>query len=112
MKRKYYFAITPLILGIGCFVIFNIIGTDMTSDGTLIESFGFIPVGFLLITIGLIVSTTISTIGIFHNPLQFDKWIFGLSWGFIILISLYFLASMSYLSGRARMEISQSVLVQ
>lgn len=112
MKNKYYFAIILFILGVGCFVTYSIIGSQIASDGTLIESFGFIPVGFLLIAIALIVSVTISTVVIFHNPLKFDKWIFGLSWGFIILISLYFLASMSYLSERARMEISQPVLVQ
>jgi|GEM_PF-5181129 len=112
MKNKYYFAIIPFILGVGCFITFSVIGSEIAPDGTLIESFGFIPVGFLLIAIALIVSVITSTVAIFHNPLKFDKWVFGLSGGFIILISLYFSASMSYLSERARMEISQPVLVQ
>ena len=110
MKRKYYFAIIPCILGVGCFITFSVIGSEIAPDGTLIESFGFIPVGFLLIAVALIASVIISTVAIFHNPLKFDKWVFGLSWGFIILISLYLFASVSHLSERARIEISQPAL--
>jgi len=105
MKNKYYFAVVPFFLGIGCFLAFNIIGSTIDSDGTLIEPFGLIPIGFLFIAISLIFAIIVSAIALFHNPLKFDIWVFGLSAGITALVSLYLFISISYLSERARIEI-------
>ncbi|MCY6356345.1 DUF3955 domain-containing protein [Clostridium sp. ZS2-4] len=42
------------IMGFGCFVAFNIIGSEVAPDGTLIEPFGLLPIGYLFIAIGII----------------------------------------------------------
>ena len=44
--KKYLFTITIFILGVVCFASYNIIGSEIAPDGTLIEPFGLIPIGF------------------------------------------------------------------
>ncbi|MGF9964787.1 DUF3955 domain-containing protein [Bacillus rhizoplanae] len=52
--KKYILALIPFILGIGCIVSFNIIGSTVASDGTLVEPFYLLPMGYSLVAIGII----------------------------------------------------------
>ncbi|MDO7205447.1 DUF3955 domain-containing protein [Paraclostridium bifermentans] len=45
--KKYLLTIITFILGVACFVSYNIIGSEIAPDGTLIEPFGLMPIGFL-----------------------------------------------------------------
>ncbi|WP_270942388.1 DUF3955 domain-containing protein [Romboutsia lituseburensis] len=105
--KKYLFTITPFILGIICFVAFNIIGSEVAPDGTLVEPFGLIPIGFLLISISLISSFILSTWALFHNPTKIDKIAFGVSLALILLSASYLFLSFSYLHSLDMKEISK-----
>jgi uncharacterized membrane protein len=61
MKKKYLLSSTPIVLGFLCFIIKSIIGSEVAPDGTLIEPFFLIPVGYLFI-IGGIISLVITAI--------------------------------------------------
>lgn len=50
--KKYTLAL--ILLGIGCIVSFNIIGSTVASDGTLVEPFYLLPMGYSLVAIGII----------------------------------------------------------
>lgn len=54
MKKIYLIPLVPLILGLCCFVAFNIIGSKVAPDGTLIEPFFLIPIGWMLILVGFV----------------------------------------------------------
>nr|WP_312986142.1 DUF3955 domain-containing protein [Clostridioides sp.] len=54
MKKKYLLASTPIILGFLCLMIYNVIGSSVAPDGTLVEPFALIPTGYLFIFIGII----------------------------------------------------------
>ena len=49
MKRA---AIALVIAGLGCFVAFSVIGSEVAEDGTLVEPFFLIPVAWLLFLTG------------------------------------------------------------
>ena len=49
MKRA---AIALIIAGLGCFVAFSVIGSEVADDGTLVEPFFLIPVAWLLLLTG------------------------------------------------------------
>lgn len=59
MKKIYLCVIIPLVLGIGCFIAFESIGSHVSEDGTLIEPFGLIPIGYLMFATSLIASLII-----------------------------------------------------
>jgi len=67
MKKIYLFAIISFSLGIGCLVAFKIIGSEITADGTLVEPFALIPIGWLLITAGIILGFIFSVWSFFHK---------------------------------------------
>jgi len=46
--------IVALVLGIGCFVLFEMIGSTVDSNGILHEPFFLVPFGYLFILIGLV----------------------------------------------------------
>lgn len=52
--KKYIFASMPSILGVLSFLIFMVKGSNVAPDGTLEEPFFIIPIGFLLLFIGVI----------------------------------------------------------
>ncbi len=54
MKKSYLFVIIPFLLGIACSVAYKINGQYVAADGTLVESFGFIPLAFFFFFIGII----------------------------------------------------------
>ncbi len=49
MKRA---AIALALSGLGCFVAFAAIGSNVAEDGTLVEPFFLIPIGWLLLFTG------------------------------------------------------------
>ena len=49
MKRA---AIALIVAGLGCFVAFSVIGSEVAEDGTLVEPFFLIPVAWLLFLTG------------------------------------------------------------
>lgn len=106
--KKYLFTIIPFILGVSCFVAFNIIGSEVAPDGTLVEPFYLIPTGFLLISISLITSLIMSTLALFHNPTKIDKIVFGVSLALMLLSVSYLFLSFSYLYSLDMKEISMT----
>ncbi|MBE5107893.1 DUF3955 domain-containing protein [Bacillus thuringiensis] len=52
--KKYILSLLPFILGMGCLVSFNMIGSKVAADGTLVEPFYLLPIGYLLIVIGIV----------------------------------------------------------
>ncbi|WP_195575185.1 DUF3955 domain-containing protein [Paenibacillus sp. 1001270B_150601_E10] len=52
MKKQYLFASLPIVLGLLCFVIFSMIGSYVASDGTLVEPFFLVPIGYLFLFLG------------------------------------------------------------
>lgn len=53
MKKNILYSI-PFLIAIGCLVIFNIIGSEVAADGTLIEPFFLIPILWLFSFIGIL----------------------------------------------------------
>lgn len=53
MKRV---AIALLLAGLACFIAFALIGSSVADDGTLVEPFFLIPIGWLLALTGGIVA--------------------------------------------------------
>lgn len=60
--KKYIFSIVFVILGLVSFIVYMINGSYVNSDGMIVESFGFIPLGYLLIFIGLISAIIIAIV--------------------------------------------------
>ena len=57
--KKYIIPIIVLLLGIICLIAYKVIGSEVSADGTLVEQFWLIPVGYLLIVISIISSIVI-----------------------------------------------------
>lgn len=53
--KKYVLTLICLLVGAGCLIAFNIIGTKVLPDGRLIEPFFLLLIGYLLIFIGMII---------------------------------------------------------
>ena len=60
MKRA---AIALIIAGLGCFVAFSVIGSEVAEDGTLVEPFFLIPIAWLLFLTALILVITAFVMG-------------------------------------------------
>ena len=54
MKKKYLLASSPIFLGVLCIIMFNIIGSEVKPDGTLVEPFFLIPLAYLFTFTGII----------------------------------------------------------
>ncbi|MFD3449529.1 DUF3955 domain-containing protein [Microbacteriaceae bacterium 4G12] len=67
MKNKYLLASTPIFLGVVCIVIYNIIGSKIAPDGTLVEPFFLIPLSYLLASIGIILVLFVAIISMFKK---------------------------------------------
>jgi hypothetical protein len=51
--KKQILSITLILIGLSCFFAFHIIGSNIDNAGILHEKFALIPLGYLLIGIGL-----------------------------------------------------------
>ncbi|MEY8350166.1 group-specific protein [Bacillus cereus] len=67
MKNKYLLASTPIFLGILCLVIFNIIGSRVEPDGTLVEPFFLIPLSYLFVFSGIIAILFVAIVSMFRK---------------------------------------------
>ena len=54
LSRTYLVPLLFLLLGLACHVAFGIIGSHVAPDGTLIEPFFLLPIGYLLYALGII----------------------------------------------------------
>ena len=104
--KKYLFTMIPFILGVICFVSYSIIGSEITSEGTLVEQCVLIPIGFLLIATSIIVLSIMSTWNLFHNQQKIDKIAFGVSIALILLSASYLFVLSSYYNSLDKEAIS------
>lgn len=44
----------PFIIVVGCGLAYNMIGSEIAADGTLVEPFFLIPIGYLALFVGII----------------------------------------------------------
>lgn len=72
MMKKNIPALMSLIIGIGCFVTYSIIGSEVAADGTLLEPFFLIPIGYLFLAIGIIFGLAVSIASFFRKPQKTD----------------------------------------
>ena len=49
MATKYKIATTLLVIGIMCFVSFELIGSEVDENGFINEPFALLPIGFIFI---------------------------------------------------------------
>ena len=52
--KKRILRITPFAIGIACIIAYNIIGSEITPEGFLVEPFYLIPISYLFFCIGII----------------------------------------------------------
>ncbi|WP_419727162.1 hypothetical protein TPDSL_26110 [Terrisporobacter petrolearius] len=65
--KKYIFSMVSGLIGLICFVAYNIIGTKVLEDGRLVEPFGLIPAGILFVFIGVISAIIVAVVTFIHN---------------------------------------------
>ncbi|MEC0094075.1 group-specific protein [Paenibacillus macquariensis subsp. macquariensis] len=70
--KKNILALMSIIIGIGCFVTYSIIGSEVAPDGTLKEPFFLIPIGYLFLAIGIILGLAVSIASFFRKPQKTD----------------------------------------
>lgn len=70
--KKYLLTLISFIIGIGCFVAFNIIGSEVAPDGTLVEPFFLIPIGYLFFFIGII-GLLVRTVSFYRNTKKSNR---------------------------------------
>lgn len=52
--KKYILSAIPFVIALICWILFNIIGSTVTPDGTLVEPFYLIGLGWLFAFVGII----------------------------------------------------------
>jgi hypothetical protein len=52
--KKYFIILIPLLISIGCFFSYNLVGSYVAEDGTLVEPFFLIPIGLFFFIIAVI----------------------------------------------------------
>ncbi len=67
MRKKYLLASSPIFLGVLCIVMFNIIGSEVKPDGTLVEPFYLIPLAYLFVLIGIITILFVAIFSMFRK---------------------------------------------
>jgi len=64
--KKYILAVISIVLGIGCLITYNIIGSEVAPDGALREPFFLIPLGYLFVAIGIVIGIAVSAASLFR----------------------------------------------
>ncbi|QEL87620.1 DUF3955 domain-containing protein [Bacillus mycoides] len=67
MKKKYLLASSPILLGVLCIIMFNIIGSEVKPDGTLVEPFFLIPLAYLFVFTGIIAILFVAVFSMFRK---------------------------------------------
>jgi len=65
--KKYLFSLLSLVLGIGFWIAYTIIGSEVAPDGTLVEAFYLIPMGYLFLALGLVSLLLVFTVSVFRK---------------------------------------------
>jgi len=65
--KKYLISLISIFISIVCIVSYNIIGSEVLADGTLVEPFFLIPLGWLFIFIALISGVTVFVISFYKK---------------------------------------------
>ncbi|WP_102401204.1 DUF3955 domain-containing protein [Haloimpatiens massiliensis] len=71
--KKYLLSLISFIIAISCIVAYNIIGSKIAPDGTLIEPFFLIPIGWLFIIIGIVSALIIFITSLSRNYKKSSK---------------------------------------
>lgn len=67
MMKKYLLASSPIFLGVLCIIMFNVIGSEVKRDGTLVEPFYFIPLAYLFIFTGIVAILCVALFSVFRK---------------------------------------------
>nr|WP_238941905.1 DUF3955 domain-containing protein [Bacillus sp. REN10] len=70
IKNKYLLAVTPIFLGVIGLIVYNMIGSRVEPDGTLVEPFFFIPISYLFIFSGIISVLFVSMLSMLKKSKQ------------------------------------------
>jgi hypothetical protein len=54
MMKKNILNLIPFIVTVVCIIVYKVIGAEVLADGTLVEPFYLIPIGWLFLFIGII----------------------------------------------------------
>lgn len=68
--KKCLFSAVPFLLWIGCICAYNAIGAHIAPDGTLVEPFFLIPLGYLFFALGIIYSTVTAVKSLVRKPMH------------------------------------------
>jgi len=52
--KKYLVSLISIFISIICLIAYNVIGSEVLADGTLVEPFYLIPIAWLFVSIALI----------------------------------------------------------
>lgn len=96
--KKYLISTILILIGLACLVSFNIIGSEVSRDGTLVEPFFLIPLGFLSLILGILVNLALSIKSTISSPSKADKIVLFSTSALTILIIVYFSLSFAYLN--------------
>ncbi|WP_338750985.1 DUF3955 domain-containing protein [Bacillus sp. FJAT-52991] len=66
-KNKYLLAATPIFLGVIGLIVYNMMGSRVEPDGTLVEPFFLIPISCLFIFSGMISVVFVSMLSRFKR---------------------------------------------
>lgn len=96
MKKIYFPPILLLVIGIICFLTYGIIGSHVALDGTLVEPFGLIPLGWLCIIIGIIFWVLVNIWLWFHKKITPKQKIFTIIGGVLLVCLGFYIMGIIY----------------
>ncbi|PFN23189.1 DUF3955 domain-containing protein [Bacillus cereus] len=67
MKNKFLLASSPIFLGVLCIIMFNMIGSEVKPDGTLVEPFFLLPLAYVFVFIGIIAILFVAILSVFRK---------------------------------------------
>jgi|LGOV01.1.fsa_nt_gb thiol:disulfide interchange protein len=68
--KKYSVSIVLLLIGVGCGLAYNMIGSEIAADGRLVEPFFLIPFSYFFIVLGLLSFIIIGMIALIKKHKQ------------------------------------------
>lgn len=60
--KKYIFTIASFVVAVICGVSYNIIGSEVAQDGTLVEPFFLIPLTYLFLLIAIVSAIAVAAV--------------------------------------------------
>lgn len=92
MKKHYIYTILPFIIWIGCLITYNIIGSEVLHNWTLVKPFWLIPIAYLFFLIGIIWTIIFIISYLFKNNKIYNPFLFiktKIKYIFIIILIIY-----------------------